>query len=261
MLLGCSNPVQNEISEPTDTTFINSRYDIQKESGEYYLILNEQPEVTGYSAPFFSSLSEMKKTILTGGLTDQNLVAFQNYPPKNGEMRIELYNLDHLYEPIVPDNVEIGTITFFGRWYRVSLEAKSNEFWSGSATFYKESTFEKTLSDRLNGIDSKYQTIVENGIEKKIHEYENEISPDGKQYVTSAGKSVYYQLEKNGVSFHVFESFAYSTGFSCIRPSKEYPQRVTIYVEDGNYAEFSFDTLNMNPSVDWILALGSKPVP
>lgn len=260
LLLSSCSIKKQEITDDTPTQVENDLYEVRKENGEYFLIIKKSLADTQVSGMTFSDPMEMKLTILSGGLTDKQLSALWTPPDENGESRVALFDLDNLYEPVVPKDTKIIKLSFHGDEYRYSLTHEHNDWSYSYVTFYRKADFEKKLSDRLNSTET-YQTVVENGIEKKIYEYEYEYDPSVSSLFYSSGKIVYYRIQKIGTIFHVFENYVYDySSISSLAPSAAHPNSVTIYLENGSYSVFTFGYVGKALPLEWILELDTRRV-
>lgn len=107
-------------------------YQIKKENGQYYLCFtrDEYPQAQKpVMAPSYSSLAEMKETLLSGELDDNYIYSL--WEEYSGE-KVPIYNLDQLYEFQFPGMNDEGSkvsvkwginLTFY--WYYVKTDSSS----------------------------------------------------------------------------------------------------------------------------------------
>ena len=230
----------------------NSLYEIQKTDGTHYLVIKDSLKNTPVTSKEFSDLKAMKMILLSGGLTAEQLSPLWTPPDETGKTRVKLFDLDNLYEPILPRGINIHSYSFFKDQYWAVLKSEAFDFEYAAVTFYPKDDFEEQLSNNLNNL-APYQTVVENGIEKKISERIQSRNDPYTSLSIPNYKGVYYRLPLIGKELHVFETYVSTTD------TFEDPYiMVVVYLDDGSNAVFQFQGPKQPLSLEQLLKLDSK---
>ena len=114
-LTSCNTEPQIVVSDP------NSGYTIEKEDGEYYLVMDEIYSETGNSlncevepTVLFKSVKEMRDSILNGTLTEEQKNTIAKFS-KDENGKIIIFDLNNLFQPILPSDLEWSCTSWSGR--------------------------------------------------------------------------------------------------------------------------------------------------
>lgn len=121
LLLAACAPHTNLVVE-------NDVYTITQEDGRYLLKMKNSDfeELEVAKTPTFSSLSEMRKAIIAGTFTKEELQTIQR-SSKNEDGEIEICDINNLYIPVLPKGICVSQVLWHGKEYGFHLEvSKSN---------------------------------------------------------------------------------------------------------------------------------------
>lgn len=145
-------------------------------------------------------MKQLISTVKGGTLTDEQKRAIGEFA-KDEQGRIEICNLDQMYDAIIPTGYKIDSISWYGVSYCYDLVVGTEKY--GFFTVVDKEEFDKRLRERdiRTSANPDYVTIT--NVEQ---------TADGKEitfYETSVGKfkSVKYTLSKDGKEFTILKDY------------------------------------------------------
>lgn len=228
-------------------------YSIIEENGNWYVITEMLPEPTrpisgtfvhnAILAPTFTSLEEMRQTLISGALSESEVDMIQ----RDHAGKWEICNLNELFDCTLPKNVSIqycgpsGAACF---WL-----LKSDIFSSGSIRWLPKEQYDENYSkDYLR-------------VGKNAYSAENISDRNATEYLCNTGNFKYkylkYQIESQGKTIYVVEEYLLASNSQIDRISESIPNRITLFIEEnGAFAYAKLYDLEDRPSVKWLSAFG-----
>ena len=233
----------------------SSKYKLIKEDGNYYITYGTpsaqissigcEPE---YHVPF-KSMTEMKDAIVNVNFTDEQLERFSRLQPNaRREGKIYFLNIDELYEPVYPLDLEL-TVECGANYYdwiftnatgskSIAMNPNAGQYLSERETV---EAYIKSLEDKdilsVTNISDRNSTVIE-----YIDGHGNEI------------KSIYYTIKTGEKNLIVIEKIY--TNAVDKAGSRDY---IEIYGEqrEGYFTMIIYKT-DERPSVEWLSQFGIK---
>lgn len=243
-VVGCQKTPINEVYTTKQASTTQKKpqedkqpgYYIQHDDTGYSLVIENSdtiPDPWGLIAPelYFSSVAEMYSTIKNGLLsTDQIEMIYQVFP-KNNQGNVPLFDLDMVYEPIIPSALgRVETVSWHGVGYEVYHD-------NGIFSFLPFDKYQLTFeTEYINCFDN--WTILSQTTNDESGTTETICSSRLGKY-----KRIQYELEAVGVSWYVDELYALE---GTNHPTSETtPYQITMY---GSKNGVGFINCIMQPS-------------
>ena len=220
-LFGCSDPVAGEnaaetkntegekIAEvtPTIEAVEEKAYTVLMEEEKQYIELNREL-VRGFISnelmsssyieyPSFPSLAEMKQSIKSGNLSEKTLEAI--YRGNGRNTKIEIFNLEELYDVSLPGDIEYESVLWCGKYYEFQMvrNGQPSSIVLGDEESY-DYAFRTAYEDHF---DTEQTVIVEGTVEDRnatmLHH----------QNSTGEYKRLHYQLGSGDDVIYVTEHY------------------------------------------------------
>ena len=234
----------------------NKYYSVRKDGNGYTLrfrtppVRESLPEgvfVSYRSELYFSSLEEMKSKILTGDFTKGELGVI-SHMNMDDEGEMELFNLDNMYEPVMPEETPYK-VRWFGRNY--SIHFVSGHFSWGEDG---EGCLERITKEQFDrGVDNLYDfpqiyDVRETPLQDRdgtCYEYERELFLGSVQVMI-------YRLTTDEKTMVVKEVYK-------IKDAEKELEQVRFYGEEnGQYFYGRLHELK-EPTDEWLLSFGIGP--
>lgn len=244
-------------------------YEITEVGGKYYLNLSngnqykrDTDECIGMLPGYvrFASLKEMKEKFTQDKLTESEMDKIKlclYCGDKNG---IEIYNMNRLYEPVLPEDINIdGGVLLTGNDYAFMLTSKNDEH--DSFICYPKYEYDDVFQDfyvdlLLNNdhvtITSK-QNYEHRGFDAEIYNY---------RYNTSSateGICIHYKIKDGDKTLYVEEDYVYGSRYSDLITPRGKIGHVSIYGEqEGGYFEYYLSDVDDDVLAEWISSFGIR---
>lgn len=237
-------------------------YNLVKEDGKYYIILNNELDSDDaveciLSADIrYASLDEMVSDLEKGNFTVDELRMFKHHP-RTEDGKILAPNLDDLWEPIAPESLGDYYIGQCGDDYNFHYCFTVT---SGDGTekqqYVNISLSEKEYHDAFVREFADYSPLNGNVTDLVIYE-EPERNATSYRYWTlntnQPQKDILYTIEANNTIYYVLEQYALAV-------SEDIPKTITIRCQyQEQYLEITVNNLVDRPYVEWLSSFGVKP--
>lgn len=250
LLYGCSSNTRETAQYDTPL------YSIAVEDGQY----NLTPKVTtsdvdGSRAllyPKFTSLDEMRQSIITGSLAEYELEAL-SYNSQSTEGEIEICDLDHLYEYTAPAEFTLEYIMLFGKSYQFLLSCE--KVWGGIYCYN-----EKEYTEKYN---RGYKKFLSNPLVTLIEQEEiDDRSATVYHCNTDVAKKKYicYEICVGNKKMFIQEEYLLECDNDRLKVSSDVPSTIYFWGEEqSSYFYGVFFDFSERPSVEWLCQFGLTP--
>lgn len=240
----------------------NERYKITERGDRWYLRHYAHADITenygninvmlAYIPLTFSSVVQLKETVVSGALDQDTLNFFSLY---KGKKPVEICNLKHIYKPTLPDGMNWETAELIHiegmTWEKVAL-FRDKYVYALSADNGVQAEFSfYTKTQYKSSFKTNYSNFPE---DEKI--VETSVAEDGSQkYVYYSGddrmKAVKYELHRADMTFYVKELYGAGSVPTC----------VYLYGTDGSaYVEIMLEGFSEKPTKQWLSSFGFQQV-
>lgn len=258
---GCSNAInEKDVYAASQNSY--SDYKLFRDNGEFVIILNNLDSYLGNNQECasatidFDNMKDFKDTVTKGLLTAAEKSIMAGFK-KNSDGAIITCDFNNLYVPIVPDNFEVGGVSWEGSNYGFSLLSDDGAF--GSFIYLPEDTYNNIFqSEYSNFFDRDLITVTK-----------SEILEDGKEetfYTTRSGqfKKICYSLTDGEKTIVVDKAFwlqidnsNYDLSAFGIETSSTVPNDIHLYcISEEGFCYISLFKLNEDPTDEWLANFG-----
>ena len=251
-------------TEPTETTPVaieTEKYTIYWENGKCYLKSNMVDtgdsegnsgiNATSYSVsyPHFSSISEMKRRLTTGNLSEDEIYAltFRQSDPNTG---IEIMDINNLYEAMYPENLTVDYIQLSEKGYSFYFKELN-----GSIACFDEESYNYNF-ELIYQNPSGVRTFLSQEMDQENKTITYSQNNDGKVY-----KTVTYTAVAHNIPIYVSELYLVN---NADKANSETLTKLDVFgVKDTQHFMVSFfrleDTaVGQGISEEWIASLGLR---
>ena len=237
-------------------------FHLRYQQGEYYLERNARYNFDNYIGDptlhhfiDFKSVSEMRNDFLTYNFTDNEILSI-NHLLNGNKGRINLPNLQNLYEPICPNDVIYqGKITWNGsEEYRFQVTSTFVEKISFVVTSRK--TYEASRSRLMDYTADTHIDIIE---KKQIEDRNATLYVKRSKRNGEVFCMVVYMLTKGDKTIYVEEEYG-ELNPDELTPNT-IPSYINLYIQDGNaFASAYLQSFDYRPPAEWLFLFGLKKV-
>ena len=256
------------VSEPEAPTAVTPYYELRAVNGKPYLFftidmptVDPNEPIDGWASLIpapelsFTSLAEMRQSLLTGDLDQNGLDTVNRFPKDSAVGGIPIPNLNDLYEPILPGGF-LKKISMIGHSYRFTVELAKTFGGYCYLTTAEDAT--QMLQDRLVAVFQNPNVTVT----KHIRDHTNHC--DEIYYQTSPSntkKALFYTVEKGGNRYTVWEDYILTSSVLPEKANAEVPNSVTVILQmaNGRIAWFELSGGSARLDKDEITSLGFQP--
>ena len=240
-LTGCAKTPQ--ITYP----IVGDTYIIQKEGDKVYFDFTKPPsgdtQIAGVS---FANLNEMYRKLTTAQLSERELVQIYKACGKDANGRIQIVDLNRLYEPENP-LLRNHRVKMEGNGYNIWASYDSDRDIDGSLSILFGLSFKNDYKKELEERDDWYAANSQYQV-TKIKER------NATEYATETKKTLRYTLKSWNKEFHVFENYN-------LEENQETPYRIYVYVNDDRWFHVSIELIGdeKRPTEEFLMSLGIQP--
>ena len=272
LVSGCSNST-NSYSEDSETSpkkdeVVNLDYSIVDEKGKNYFVFDNPEQY--YSSPTedeldisimvptakFDSVEELISSVKKGTLSDEQKRAIALFE-KDENGRIEICNLDEMYQAKLPISCTVENVSWYGDHYTFTLDIPN-----ATAGYLKIVTKDNHELSLKNEIDTVFNNPMVTVINTETDAEGREIT----YYSTSAGyfKLIRYTHSDETRDLTIIEKYRIKIDnssdnilYETLTVSESIPSKIAIYgLQSGQYFEVSAFELSNEIESDWILSFG-----
>jgi hypothetical protein len=203
--------------------------------------------------PKFTSVREMRQMIVTGAITKNELRDLTS-SSQNADHKIEICNLDQLYEFTTPDDCVQDEITWYGEYYNCDL---AGETFHGVGVIYCYA--EENYAESFN---REYKSFLENP-NITVTKQRKILSRFATEYYyhTSVAKmkSICYEISTGDKKMYIQEEYLleYSGDLESDEVSSAVPRSIQIWgTEQAGYFYGYFSDFTERPSRKWLSQFG-----
>ena len=272
LVSGCSNST-NSYSEDSETSpkkdeVVNLDYSIVDEKGKNYFVFDNPEQY--YSSPTedeldisimvptakFDSVEELISSVKKGTLSDEQKRAIALFE-KDENGRIEICNLDEMYQAKLPISCTVENILWYGDHYTFTIDIPNST--AGYLKVVTEDNHELSLKNEIDTVFNNPMVTVIN----------TETDAEGREityYSTSAGyfKLIRYTHSDETRDLTIIEKYRIKIDnssdnilYETLTVSESIPSKIAIYgVQSGQYFEVSAFEFSNEIESDWILSFG-----
>lgn len=269
LICGCSDTDSNNLNDTEEILEINLNYSIVNENGNHYFVFNDPdlyspstvPDEFNISAMApvvkFDSIGELVSRVKEGTLTEEHKRAIAQFD-KDKEGRIQVCNIDNMYQPKIPKGCAITSVFWYGKYYTSELNMQNAKI--GYVGVLTKDLYEQAISrDNAEIFDNSMVTVTR-----------TEEDSNGRKityYSTSAGdfKRVEYKYSDGNKNLLIVENYRLSINsssannplYESLTVSENIPASIFIYGEEnGAYFEASLFEFTTSPTDDWLMSFG-----
>lgn len=235
------------------TGCVPETYRLIQEDGNYYVIVNlptDEPldgsEQIWASCVVFSSVEEMVNDLRTGTFEAYELEALSQMITDD-EGRIRLINLDHLYEPILPEDLTEYAVELYGGEYHFVFDMDSADRFRGRMLPLPRESFEYYISSEwcvsapTISLSSEQANEIRNGLNIVLADPWRENL-----------RSCCYIVQAESKTLYVAETF-----------DSDYSQSVPSYImiigqESDTYYSIVLSYPSSRPTLEWLASFSLK---
>ena len=267
LLSGCGS--YNNLRD-AETIVSNERYDVLRKDDQYYFVPRNWKSSSGASSlviadwPQFSSIGEMKETILSGNCPYSRTIAMKA-AQNNGT--IPIYPLDRLYEALIPVG-GISDLLWELEGYSFGIEGEyRGSVLSGRMRIMQAQQFEISLKSKFT---DKFEELTGRK-EILLHETDPQTNAEVLCYKKNSGGHntlVHKTYQLQDKTLYVSELWLGNSPYVQSKDHESQPGRISrLYIwgeQNGGcfYFFVSFSTplyANHVPTEVWIQSIGLKP--
>ena len=269
LICGCSDADSDNLKDTDEILEVNLNYSIVNDGGENYFVFDDPdlyapltiPDEFNISvmAPVakFDSIGELVSRVKKGTLTEEQKRAIAQFD-KDEEGRIQVCNIDKMYQPKLPKGCDITNVFWYGKYYTSELNMQNAK--TGYVGVLTKDLYEQAISrDNADVFDNPLITVTR-----------TEEDADGRKithYSTSAGnfKRVEYKYSDGNRTLLIVEKYRLNINttsttnilYESLTVSESIPASIFIYGEEnGSYFEVSSFEFTEAPTDDWALSFG-----
>ena len=200
--------------------------------------------------PEFDTLSEMKAYIKAGDFTDSEIMTFINSGAIDTAGRLEVFNIEKLYDITAPSDLTKEKIAWEGKYYSISFESdQANAF----VCVVNREAYDSIIEEKNQAaFQPDHQILSEEQIEDRdarVVYYQSN---------TAKLKRYYYTLESNGNELYICEVYRLEMfNRTDIPVSESVPRGIDIVGKnDDGYFHVYLSGFKERPSVEWLSSFG-----
>ena len=247
--------IASSVHHPGERILEAKYYAIYNTNGEYALEGglstigggNNGMSVAEPSKPVrFMGLSNMRRIIFEGQLSDHALLVMRGFP-RSKYGGVLLFDPNNMQDIVVPEGTQVdGLITWYGCAYQFKF---SNDTLSGSLT-YSVRNDSKTMAENM--IQKEEHNVV---ILSVIHDPERNATETVFQYVSSQHiwKQVVYSVTQGNKTVTFVEEYWNGA-------EQQVPGRIDFWgTDNGHFFSGTFRNMTERPELEYLMQFGLKP--
>ena len=294
LMVSCTPKNGDNMQQNDGTEITNEKYTIYKKDGQCYLqftatyfehlkalVQNKEkksnatqsttPDMTAqrsleyFKSPHFSSVAEMQTSIMSGKISDNGLAYLY---VKYGQIQtIPILNVFSLYDAVIPGDLKITDITWYGDSYRIDIEKVNEE---SNINLIGAMVVESVKEEYIKDFEENYTNLPDGWKDQNTTVIADNQNADNSERVIlwenniCQGRENRYLLNTKFGSLYIREEYVtqYYNGDPALYPaSDKIPKRIWIFGESNhNDAYFSsyFIYLQEKPSQRWFRTFALK---